>query len=70
MTETPFDLVDHSEAARMLGLSREGLRYVVRQGGIAPIGRTTTATLYRRSEVERLAAQRRASPPKRGRRPG
>lgn len=56
------DLVSAGEAARLLGLSNSYLATLEAQGKLLPVARIATghkrARVYRRRDVERLAAKR------------
>jgi hypothetical protein len=59
-TETSGTLVllEPSEAARLLGISSSGIRYLTRAGKL-PIAATTSRNvrMYRREDIDRLASQ-------------
>jgi DNA-binding transcriptional MerR regulator len=59
-----------SEVAALLGMTTERVRQLGTDGRLAAVGRAGQMRLYRRADVEALAAQRHdgAMPPARGRR--
>jgi excisionase family DNA binding protein len=69
----PDDLMTTGEAARLLDLSPDGVRWIEREGRL-PAQRTTNGQrLFRRGDVEALAAERArraVTPSKRGARAG
>ena len=67
-------VVNATEAAQILGIARGSLRRLSLAGQITPIHKTRGgggggATIFLLRDVERLAAQRAANPPKRGPKP-
>lgn len=58
---TQVDLVLTAEAARLLGLSSEGVRYLARIGRLQTLRTSGGIRLFSRTEVEQLAAERLAA---------
>ncbi len=53
------DILTGGDAAKVLGLSREGVRYTERQGALIPFAVTVGGVhLFRRRDVESLKAAR------------
>jgi len=55
---TSDDLIGTGQAARLLGISSERVRAIVREGGLAAVARTSVGSVYRRADVEALAEKR------------
>lgn len=57
---TPNELITTQEAAAMLGVSTDGVLYLVRIGRLQPATpvRPRQTTFFRRADVARLAAER------------
>jgi excisionase family DNA binding protein len=56
---TPDDLMTVMEAARILGLSPDMVRLLHKGGRLAALRTTRGVRLFRRADVEHLAAERR-----------
>lgn len=68
--QAPADqLVSTREAAALLNVTPQAVRNLAREGAILPIDLGTRAMHFDRADVQRLAAARRAAPPKPGPRP-
>ena len=62
------ECVSASEAARILQVSADGVRFFEKRKMLSPIATSQSGwKLYRREDVEKLAAQRMVHPPRRGR---
>lgn len=68
MAKTTEDFLMSGETARRLGVSTQAVMDFINRGDLPVAGRTSAGyNLFRASDVERLAEQRRKHPPKRGR---
>ena len=65
----PDDLLNTSDAARFLGVSADWVRDLSNKGRIPAMRTSAGHRLFKRSDLEKLAAERRKSPPQRGRPP-
>jgi hypothetical protein len=57
-TITVSDTVDSLLAAGMLGVTPNNLRQIVHKKQLVPVGKAGRRTIFRRSDVENLAASR------------
>ena len=63
------DLMMPAEAGALLGVSREQVVKLDRQGRLSSVRTSNGVRLFRRRDVEALAAERRKNPPRPGRKP-
>jgi hypothetical protein len=56
------DTVDSLLAAGMLGVTPNNLRQIVHKKQLTPVGKAGRRTIFRRSDVEALAASRKGQP--------
>lgn len=57
----PADVIDSLDAAAILAVTANNLRQIVHKKQLTPVGKRARRTLFKRSEVEALAARRNGS---------
>ena len=65
--EKPDDLLQISDAARVLGISAPWLRDLANQGRIPTLKTVTGTRLFKRGDLHKYMEERRKNPPRRGR---
>ena len=65
--KNPDELMTTGDVSKLLGLTSQYVQAMARQGKL-PIAETTAGgiRLFRRSDIDQLAEQRRKNPPRRG----
>ncbi len=64
---SPNDLLNTTDAAQVLGLSSDHMRRLSNEGRIPAMRTVAGHRLFKRSDLEELAAERRRNPPQAGR---